>query len=328
MTAISGVGAHRHRDGQEATTSLTNGTSTPVEVQEMNAPVFVERMELVPDTAGAGRFRGGMALRKDVRLLADAGLVTNLGDRYVNAPYGLKGGLPGSKAQTILNPGQPGERSLHSKGTYGLRKGDVLSMRTAGAGGFGDPAARDPSSVLRDVRQGLVSQEAARTIYKTAITRDGASVDATATETLRERRCCCGNSVSSGGFQIDHSKADFSMSGRSWPASRSSSRAAPGRMGWRSPPMARHAASCAPDCPSPSSRCSPTRGPSSPSLNASRGATVRDTACGQLAGNEQEWPIESPGLACDERKDERATDRAREPEQICGGGHIADERRR
>lgn len=186
MTAIGGVGAHRHRDGQEATTSPTNGTNTPVEVQEMNAPVFVERMELIPDTAGAGRFRGGMALRKDVRLLADTGLVTNLGDRYLNSPYGLEGGLPGSKAQTILNPSQPGERSLHSKGTYSLRKGDVLSMRTAGAGGFGDPAAREPASVLRDVRQGLVSPEAARAIYKTALTPDGAGVDFRATDTLRE----------------------------------------------------------------------------------------------------------------------------------------------
>jgi N-methylhydantoinase B len=188
MTAIGGVGAHRHRDGQEATTSPTNGTNTPVEVQEMNAPVFVERMELIPDTAGAGRFRGGMALRKDVRLLADTGLVTNLGDRYLNSPYGLEGGLPGSKAQTILNPSQPGERSLHSKGTYSLRKGDVLSMRTAGAGGFGDPAAREPASVLRDVRQGLVSPEAARAIYKTALAPDGTGVDFRATDTLRETR--------------------------------------------------------------------------------------------------------------------------------------------
>ena len=186
MTAIGGVGAHRHCDGQEATTSPTNGTNTPVEVQEMNAPVFIERMELIADTAGAGRFRGGMALRKDVRLLAETGLVTNLGDRYVNAPYGLEGGLPGSKAQTILNPGQPDERSLHSKGTYSLRKGDVLSMRTAGAGGFGNPADRDPASVLRDVRQGLVSPEAARGIYKIAITQDGADVDVAATDTMRE----------------------------------------------------------------------------------------------------------------------------------------------
>ena len=185
MSAIGGVGAHRHRDGQEATTSPTNGTNTPVEVQEMNAPVFIERMELIPDTAGAGRFRGGMALRKDVRLLADSGLVTNLGDRYVNSPYGLEGGHPGTRAATILNPGRADERSLHSKGTYALRKGDVLSMRTAGAGGFGDPAARDPAFVLRDVRRGLVSEAAARDTYKVALTPDGRAVDAPATAALR-----------------------------------------------------------------------------------------------------------------------------------------------
>lgn len=185
MTAIGGVGAHRHRDGQEATTSPTNGTNTPVEVQEMNAPVFVERMELIPDTAGAGKFRGGMAVRKDVRLLADVGLVTNLGDRYVNAPYGLEGGLPGSRAATILNPDQPGERSLHSKGTYPLRKGDVLSLRTAGAGGFGDPAARAPEAVLRDVRQGLVSARAAQGIYKVVLSEDGRDIDIDGTSQAR-----------------------------------------------------------------------------------------------------------------------------------------------
>lgn len=177
MTAIGGVGAHRHRDGQEATTSPTNGTNTPVEVQEMNAPVFIERMELIPDTGGAGRFRGGMAVRKDVRLLADAGLVTNLGDRYVNAPYGLEGGASGALAATILNPGRPDERNLHSKGTYPLRKGDVLSMRTAGAGGFGDPARRDAKAVLRDVRQGLVSAHAAASLYKVALSEDGLDID-------------------------------------------------------------------------------------------------------------------------------------------------------
>lgn len=185
MTAVGGVGAHRHRDGQEATTSPTNGTNTPVEVQEMNAPVFVERMELMPDSAGAGRFRGGMAMRKDVRLLADAGLVTNLGDRYVNAPYGLEGGLHGSKAATILNPGTGAERSLHSKGTYPLRRGDVLSMRTAGAGGFGDPATRDPSAVLRDVRHGLVSASAALNTYKVALDADGDGIDESRTTELR-----------------------------------------------------------------------------------------------------------------------------------------------
>lgn len=185
MTAIGGVGAHRHRDGQEATTSPTNGTNTPVEVQEMNAPVFVERMELIPDTAGAGRFRGGMAMRKDVRLLADVGLVTNLGDRNDNPPYGLEGGLPGALGRTVLNPGAADERRLHSKGTYDLRKGDVVSMRTAGAGGFGDPAARDPAAVLRDVRLGLVTPAAAHDVYQVALRSDLTNIDEAQTISLR-----------------------------------------------------------------------------------------------------------------------------------------------
>lgn len=185
MTAVGGVGAHRHCDGQEATTSPTNGTNTPVEVQEMNAPVFIERMELIPDTAGAGRFRGGMAMRKDVRLLAETGLVTNLGDRNDHAPYGLEKGLSGALAQTVLNPGGADERRLHSKGTYVLKKGDVVSMRTAGAGGFGDPATRDPAAVLSDVRLGLVTAQAAREVYRVALTPDSMQVRAEATRSLR-----------------------------------------------------------------------------------------------------------------------------------------------
>ncbi|WP_404978941.1 hydantoinase B/oxoprolinase family protein [Bosea sp. BE125] len=60
--AIGGIGALRHRDGQQATTSPTNGTNTLVGVQEMNALVFVRRRELLADTAGAGRFRSGMVI--------------------------------------------------------------------------------------------------------------------------------------------------------------------------------------------------------------------------------------------------------------------------
>ena len=151
----------------------------------MNAPVFIECLELIPDSAGAGRFRGGMALRRDVRLLADTGRATNLGDRHVNAPYGLGGGHSGQLARTVLNPGTDREREMHSKGTYDLRKGDVLSMRTAGAGGYGDPTLRDPVLVLRDVRAGLVSVEAARRIYRVALLQTPLAVDGCATARLR-----------------------------------------------------------------------------------------------------------------------------------------------
>jgi N-methylhydantoinase B len=187
LSAVGGVGAQWNRDGNEATTSPTNGTNTPVEVQEMNAPVFVERLELIPDTAGAGRFRGGMALRRDVRLLAEAGRVTNLGDRHVNRPFGLEGGGSGSLSRTVLNPGTAAERDLHSKGTYELKKGDVLSMRTAGAGGFGDPHLRDTAHVVRDVLSGLVSREAARSVYGVVLQDGALTVDEAATAVQRQR---------------------------------------------------------------------------------------------------------------------------------------------
>lgn len=195
MSAVGGMGAHFHRDGNEVTTSPTNGTNTPVEVQEMNAPVFVERMELIPDTGGAGRFRGGMSLRKDVRLLADKGRATNLGDRQKTVPYGLGGGSPGIRAKAILNPGRADERELESKGTYDLVKGDVLSMQTAAGGGYGDPLTRDPKRVLDDVRAGLVSIRAAKDLYAVAVKEHPLAVDVDATFKLRARLARDGRSV-------------------------------------------------------------------------------------------------------------------------------------
>jgi N-methylhydantoinase B len=84
----------------------------------------------------------------------------------------------------VLNPG-PHEQDLHSKGTYELKRGDVLSLRTSGAGGFGDPRTRDPADVLADVRAGLVSLEAAREVYGVVISGAPLEVDGDATARLR-----------------------------------------------------------------------------------------------------------------------------------------------
>jgi N-methylhydantoinase B len=155
-------------------------------------------LELIPVSAGAARFRGGMALRKDVRLVADIGRITNLGDRTETAPYGLNGGQDGARSTTILNPGTPDERHLHSKGTYALKKGDVISMRTAGAGGFGRPSERDPERVLTDVRSGLVSRTAAERIYAVVLTPSPLGIDIDATQRLRAGKATARTFASAG----------------------------------------------------------------------------------------------------------------------------------
>jgi N-methylhydantoinase B len=162
---LSGVGARRERDGVDAMSPVFSVENVPLEIQEAQYPVLVERFELMTDSGGAGRTRGGLSLRKDVRLLADGIVLSNLSDRYAFPPYGLDGGQAGRVGETVLNPGTADERRLDSKGTYVLRSGEVVSFRAAGSGGFGSPAERPREAVADDVREGYVSPAAARELY-------------------------------------------------------------------------------------------------------------------------------------------------------------------
>jgi N-methylhydantoinase B len=182
---IGGIGARATKDGIEATSSPWNGTNVPVEIQESRNPVMIERFGLIPDSAGPGRFRGGCGVRRDLRLLAEETVFFNLGDRNVTPPYGLFGGAPGALGATVLNPDTEAARPLHSKGTYRLRGGDLISWRTAGAGGYGPADARDPALVLNDVQEGLVSSQAAARDYKVVIDPAGDGIDVAATRRLR-----------------------------------------------------------------------------------------------------------------------------------------------
>jgi len=157
-----------------------------VEAQEANQPLIVERFELIGDSAGAGKFRGGCGIRRDLRFLADEGKLTNLSDRHKFAPYGLGGGRSGKLGRTVLNPG-PGEQIVHGKQSREFVYGDVISFQQSGAGGYGDPLEREPRRVLEDVLDDYVSIEAARGAYGVVIagTGDDLSVDAEATSRLR-----------------------------------------------------------------------------------------------------------------------------------------------
>ena len=162
---LSGVGGRWQRDGVDAMSPIFSVENVPLEIQEAQYPILVERFELMTDSGGAGRARGGLSLRKDIRMLADGIVLSNLSDRYKFPPYGLDGGHAGRLGETVLNPGRPDERRLESKGTYVLNSGDVVSFRSAGSGGFGAPDERRREAVLDDVREGYVTPEAAREIY-------------------------------------------------------------------------------------------------------------------------------------------------------------------
>jgi N-methylhydantoinase B len=185
---LSGTGARATRDGCEAMSWAFNASNIPVEAQEANQPLVVERFELIGDSAGAGRFRGGCGIRRDLRFLADEGKLTNLADRQKFAPYGLGGGKPGKLGRTVINPG-PSEQIVHGKQSREFVYDDVISFQQSGAGGYGDPLERDPQRVLEDVLDDYVSIEAARRDYGVVITgaAPALTVDESATRELRKR---------------------------------------------------------------------------------------------------------------------------------------------
>ena len=132
--SFGGYGGRVDSDGPEALAPVMNCRNIPVEVHETNNPVRIHRLELIEDSGGAGRHRGGCGLRKDIELRAPSATVTLLGDRHVYAPYGVFGGHPGAGAETLLV--RDGEAvSVASKDVVELRRGDILSFRLAGAYG-------------------------------------------------------------------------------------------------------------------------------------------------------------------------------------------------
>ena len=165
-----GAGAHWCKDGRDGQDShLARFMNTPVEAVELEFPMRVEEYSFITDTGGAGKYRGALGLRRDIRSLIDELSFGRYGDRQEFAPFGLFGGKEGGKGKFILNPGSSDERPLKSKGLDKLKKGDVVSLRLPGAGGYGEPRDRDPQAVLRDVRDGKVSIEQAEKDYSIAI---------------------------------------------------------------------------------------------------------------------------------------------------------------
>ncbi len=166
-----GQGAHARGDGANAVMHVSESATriAPTEVWESRNPWLVERVELAPDSGGAGEHRGGNGLDLDVRLLEDAEL-TSVVDRTTTAPAGLAGGCSARpNGAFLLLP--DGERTACAKATR-LRtpEGSVLELRTGGGGGFGEPARRSPAAVLADVREGYVTEERARLDYAHAFT--------------------------------------------------------------------------------------------------------------------------------------------------------------
>lgn len=179
-----GAGARPDKDGPDGQDlHLGRFMNTPVEAAELENPVIIERYEMIQDSGGAGEYRGGMALRRDIRFLTDV-TWARYADRHRFSPQGLFGGKEGSRGAFIINPGTPKEEYRKSKGVDQLRAGDLLSIRLPGSGGYGPPWRRDPETVLWDVRNGKVSLRSARDDYLLVVT-DDLEVDLAATAARR-----------------------------------------------------------------------------------------------------------------------------------------------
>ncbi len=183
-----GLGARAHKDGLSLMAChVTNCPIPPLEAQEIEAPMlFIER-SILPDSEGAGRFRGGFAQRRKWQLVGWDGLFSHVSQKSKVPPQGLFGGLPGRCSTWIINEGTPEERVLeYAMGDpIELDYGDTITVLTASGGGYGDPAERDPEMVRRDVTMGLVSVKRAREVYRVAINPETLEVDEAATKALR-----------------------------------------------------------------------------------------------------------------------------------------------
>lgn len=163
--------------------SIGNTGNGPIEVVETEYPVQILSYSLVQDAGGAGTFRGGLPVRRVFRLVGDA-VFTLAAEKSRFQPSGLFGGQRGAVGRYVLISGEREERLFSKTRPMPLRTGDILDVQPPGAGGYGDPHARDAELVAWDVREGYVSREQARAAYGVSVNVDG-TVDPAATARLR-----------------------------------------------------------------------------------------------------------------------------------------------
>lgn len=186
-----GTGARPDHDGVSGSSvNHTNGKIAPVEIVESEYPTRILRCELIEDSAGAGRFRGGLGILREYEVLEPARFSLR-STRHKIAPLGVDGGARGRIGRLTVNPGTDRERVLPSRyAELPLAPGDRFRLETPGGGGFGDPLTRDPGQVLTDVLAGYVSRDRAESDYGVVLREEeaGLVLDTDATVSLRQQR--------------------------------------------------------------------------------------------------------------------------------------------
>ena len=184
-------GATSRHDGQEGVPHMaSNQANVPVEMIESDYPIRIERYGFAPDTGGAGKYRGGLGVVREYRVLADDIYFGVRSDKALHPPHGLFGGEAGAPAVNVIRS-EAGDRRLPPMPMkpITLRTGDVYRHVMAGGGGYGDPLEREPEKVRTDVLDGKVTIEHARVAYGVVFGQDlQQSVDVSATRSMRAKR--------------------------------------------------------------------------------------------------------------------------------------------
>ncbi|WP_250495036.1 hydantoinase B/oxoprolinase family protein [Caballeronia sp. GAWG1-1] len=180
-----GAGGMASGDGSDA--SGANNAflrNTPVEINEAEVPIRILKYGLVPGSAGAGRYRGGLGTIMEFRVFSPGTLVTARNrDRSRFASWGVLGGKAGANSRFTRNPGTAGEENLGVSDLVVCGPNDVIRLEGCGGGGYGDPYLRDPQKVATDVQRGYLTEAEALAQYGVVV-RSGVA-DAQATEAQR-----------------------------------------------------------------------------------------------------------------------------------------------
>ena len=180
-----GFGAHAGGDGEDGIMHPTEPgcRNNPIEVLENKAPMLIDEYGYRPDSAGAGKHRGGVGIVRAYRFLAPTNAIV-INYKTKTAPWALGGGSEGQKNTVIIGLGTPDEREVHVSDNA-FAPGGTITNFTGGGGGWGNPYEREAGKVAADVRQGLVSPERARADYGVAVDPITFVVDVPATAALR-----------------------------------------------------------------------------------------------------------------------------------------------
>ncbi|HEY6366830.1 MAG TPA: hydantoinase B/oxoprolinase family protein [Candidatus Binatia bacterium] len=166
-----GSGGRSGKDGVSGTNvNQSNARIAPLEIIESEFSTRLRRFELIPDSGGPGKFRGGLGFVREYELLDHDARFSLRSTKHTVAPKGIDGGSDGKTGHCTLNPGTAQARVIPSRySDHTLHPGDVVSLETPGGGGLGNPLERDPAMVLNDVRNGYVTVKRAREVYRVAI---------------------------------------------------------------------------------------------------------------------------------------------------------------